>query len=196
MRDFWHAFMASAAIAVFDDKMRYLAVSRRFLSDYELGDAAEVIGRSIYETFPNMPPRWRENHIRVLAGEELPSDADFLPCRDGRIQWVRWSIEPWRSDDGRIGGALLYAEVISDEVAARRLDSETQFRVTFEKAPIGIAHTAPDGRFLRINEAACRMLGYSVDELTTKSFLDTTHPDDLAASVAGFELLRWQDRPL
>jgi hypothetical protein len=68
MADFWHASIASAfqkgdtswidalpdvqaAIAVFDGKMRYLAVSRRFLSDYELGDPAQVIGRSIYETF-------------------------------------------------------------------------------------------------------------------------------------------------
>src|SRR5215467_10906598 len=37
---------APAAIAMFDDKMRYLAVSRRFVSDYELGDPAELIGRS------------------------------------------------------------------------------------------------------------------------------------------------------
>jgi PAS domain S-box-containing protein len=62
--------------------------------------------------------------------------------------------------------------------------------VTFEKAPIGIAHLAPDGRLLRINEAARRMLGYSADELAHKSVLDTTHPDDLAASVARFELIR------
>jgi PAS domain S-box-containing protein len=214
MADFWHAFMAStsrnggdiswgdvvhdmmehapADIAVFDDKMRYLAVSRRFLSDYELGDPAQVIGRSIYETFPDMPPRWREINVRVLAGEELASNEDFFPRQDGRIQWARWSIKPWRTADGRIRGALLYAELITDQVAAGRTltDSETQFRVTFEKAPIGIAHVAPDGRFLRINEAARRMLGYSGDELTTKSFFDTTHPDDLAASVARFELMR------
>jgi hypothetical protein len=46
-----------AAVAVFEDKMHYLAASRRFLSDYELGDPAQVIGRSIYETFPDMAPR-------------------------------------------------------------------------------------------------------------------------------------------
>jgi PAS domain S-box-containing protein len=180
----------SAAIAVFDDKMRYLAVSRRFLSDYELGDPAQVIGRSIYETFPDMPPQRREIIVRVLAGEEPASEEDFFPRQDGRIQWARWSIKPWRTADGRIG-ALLYAEVITDQVAASRgpTDSETQFRVTFEKAPIGIAHVALDGRYLKVNEAACRMLGYSADELTTKSFQDITHPDDLAASIARFELM-------
>jgi PAS domain-containing protein len=145
MADFWHASTASdfrkggdaswvdaipdvpAAIAVFYDKMRYLAVSRRFLSDYALGGPAQVIGPSIYETFPHMAPRWREIHVRVLAGEELASEEDLFSCPDGRIQWARWSIKPWRTADGRIGGALLYADEIADQVAAGRalIDSET-----------------------------------------------------------------------
>jgi PAS domain S-box-containing protein len=62
--------------------------------------------------------------------------------------------------------------------------------VTFESAPIGIAHVAPDGSWLRVNEAMCRILGYPADELTTKSFQDTTHPDDLATSVARVEQIR------
>ncbi len=94
--------------------------------------------------------------------------------------------------DDRIGGALLYAEVITDQVAARRAltDSETQFRVTFENAPIGIAHVALDSRFLRVNEVVCRILGYSADELMTKSLRDTTRPDDLAVGRARWELIR------
>ena len=36
----------------------------------------------------------------------------------------------------------------------------------------------------------CRILGYPADELTTKSFQDTTHPDDLATSVARVEQIR------
>jgi PAS domain S-box-containing protein len=217
MADFWHASIASAfrksgdiswvdairdvpaAVAVFDDKMRYLAVSRRFLSDYELGDPAQVIGRSIYETFPDMPPRWREIHCRVLAGEELPSEEDFFPRQDGRIQWARWSIKPWRTADGRIGGALLYAELITDQVAAGHAltDNETQFRLSFEKAPVGIAHLAPDRRLLRINEAARRMLGYSADELTTKSFWDITPPGRSRGECCTLRAnARRQDRPL
>src|SRR5258707_3792496 len=42
----------------------------------------------------------------------------------------------------------------------------------------------PDLRWLRANEALCRILGYPVDELVTKSLQDITHPDDLAANLA------------
>jgi PAS domain S-box-containing protein len=90
---------------MFDDKMRFLAVSRRFLSDHELGDAAGVIGRSVYEILPDLPLRWRKIHVRVLAGEELAHEEDFFPRKDGRVYWIRWSMKPWRTADGRIGGA-------------------------------------------------------------------------------------------
>jgi PAS domain S-box-containing protein len=62
--------------------------------------------------------------------------------------------------------------------------SEARFRATFENAAVGIAHVAPGGRWLRVNEALCRILGYPADELITKSFQDITHPDDLAADLA------------
>jgi PAS domain S-box-containing protein len=64
---------------------------------------------------------------------------------------------------------------------------EAQFRATFENAPLGIAHVTADGRWVRVNEALCRILGYSADELTTMSFWDVTHPDDIAASLARFD---------
>ena len=51
---------APAAIAMFDANMRYLAVSRRFISDFQLPVPAELVGRSHYEIFPDIPPRWRE----------------------------------------------------------------------------------------------------------------------------------------
>jgi PAS domain S-box-containing protein len=63
-------------------------------------------------------------------------------------------------------------------------------RAAFDNAAVGIAHIGPDGRWLRVNRALCRILGYPVDELLTKSFRDVTHPDDLAADLAKFELMR------
>jgi PAS domain S-box-containing protein len=164
---------APAGIAMFDDKMRCLAVSRRFLSDHELQDRAEVIGRSVYEIFQDMPARWREIHVRVLAGEELAHAEDCFPRQDGRMYWVRWSMKPWRSINGRIGGAMLFAEMVNEQVEAKRAltESEARFRATFENAAVGIAHLAPDLRWLRVNKALCRILSYPVDELVTKSLL-------------------------
>jgi PAS domain S-box-containing protein len=69
-------------------------------------------------------------------------------------------------------------------------DSEARFRATFDHAAVGIAHIAPDGIWLRVNGALCRILGYAADELLTKSLRDVTYPDDLAADLARVQLVR------
>jgi PAS domain S-box-containing protein len=68
--------------------------------------------------------------------------------------------------------------------------SEEQFRATFENAPLGIAHVTADGRWIRVNQALCRILGYPARELITMTFQDVTHPDDRAASRARFDRIR------
>jgi PAS domain S-box-containing protein len=183
---------APAAIAMFDTNMICLAASRRFLTDYQVPEGVQVIGVSHYEPFPDVPPRWREVHRRVLAGEELSADEDPFIRADGRTDWCRWTMKPWRRADGRIGGALLFTEVINAQVEARRAiaESEARFRATFENATVGIAHVAPDGRWLRVNEALCRILGYPADELHATSSQDVTHPDDLEADLSQLAQMR------
>jgi hypothetical protein len=56
---------------MFDHKMRFLTVSLRYLANNEFGEAAKVIGRSLYEIFPDIPPRW----CQELASEETFSRA-------------------------------------------------------------------------------------------------------------------------
>lgn len=58
-------------------------------------------------------------------------------------------------------------------------ESEEQLRGTFEQAAVGIAHVAPDGRWLRVNQKLCDIVGYSKEELLKLTFQDITHPDDL-----------------
>lgn len=62
-------------------------------------------------------------------------------------------------------------------------DYEALFRLTFEHAAIGIAHVAPDGRWIRVNQKLCDLLGYSPQELDFLSFQDVTHADDLDADL-------------
>jgi len=58
-------------------------------------------------------------------------------------------------------------------------ESEERFRGTFEQAAVGIAHVAPNGRWLRVNRRLCDIVGYTEPELWTRTFQDITHPDDL-----------------
>src|SRR6266436_6603464 len=127
----------------------------------------------------------------VLNGQTVLKEL-LRTHKDGHLVPVEINISPILDRSGRIIGTSVIYRDISERRRAEQArlalaDSEARFRVTFENAPVGITNVAPDGRFLRVNEAACRLIGYSADELTTKSFQDITHPDDLAASVARIE---------
>jgi diguanylate cyclase (GGDEF)-like protein/PAS domain S-box-containing protein len=57
--------------------------------------------------------------------------------------------------------------------------SEERFRSAFNYAAIGMALVAPDGKWLQVNSALCKILGYSENELLATNFQILTHADDL-----------------
>ena len=69
-------------------------------------------------------------------------------------------------------------------VGLRIRSLEERFRATFEQAAVGIAHVAPDGRWLRVNQKLCDIVSYSYEELMPLTFQDITHPDDLEPDIA------------
>lgn len=56
---------------------------------------------------------------------------------------------------------------------------DTLFQSAFKYAAIGMAIVAPDGTWLKVNDALCSIIGYTPQELMSKTFQDITHPDDL-----------------
>ena len=67
---------------------------------------------------------------------------------------------------------------------AKLNDAIVVHRATFELAAIGIAHLTLEGRWIRINPFLCDMLGYSAEELQTKTFQDVTYRDDLPTALS------------
>jgi two-component system, cell cycle sensor histidine kinase and response regulator CckA len=81
--------------------------------------------------------------------------------------------------------AQLLHDVAERQLAEEALrQSEEQFRLTFEIAPIGMAVLTTDGRFVRVNQSFCATIRYTADEILGRSFADITHPDDLASNLA------------
>jgi PAS domain S-box-containing protein len=109
---------APAAVAMLDREMRYLAVSRRWMQDFGL--KGEIVGRSHYEVFPEIPEHWKAIYRRCLAGAIEKSDEDCLARADGSIEWVKWEAHPWFKENGEIGGIVIFSENISERKRAEQ----------------------------------------------------------------------------
>ncbi|EIJ44264.1 PAS domain S-box [Beggiatoa alba B18LD] len=76
----------------------------------------------------------------------------------------------------------------TNETLDTLFESENYFRAIFENAPIGMMLIDNQThRFLQANQAICQMLGYSRNELLSKTVSEITHPDDLMLNRQLFE---------
>lgn len=177
---------APLGIAIFDRHMRYLTASRQYLSDQGLPGDTPLAGRLHYDVFPDVPQKWRDAHARVLAeGVELSHTADPYVQADGRVEWIRWRVAPWREDDGEIGGLVLYTEAVTGAVESRlKLEAaEARYRAVFDQAATGMARVSASGLFLELNDKFCAIAQYSREEMLRLTFQEITHPDDLKSDV-------------
>jgi PAS domain S-box-containing protein len=61
--------------------------------------------------------------------------------------------------------------------------SQADFGRAFDQAAIGMALVGLDGAWLRVNEALCQIVGYTVHKLLATNFQQITHAQDLAADL-------------
>lgn len=122
----------------------------------------------------------------ILKGEKSLEEEIDIEGFDGMRKTILHSAVPLRDTARRITGAVVVNEDITERKNAEKAlrESEALFRRMFDLAPIGAAVVSLDFRFLMVNEALCRITGYSAEELTSRSFVDITHPDDVEADVA------------
>ena len=87
-------------------------------------------------------------------------------------------------------GAAFDDMALSLEARERDLrQSEGIFRAVFDQAAIGMTQTDLDGRWLRVNDRMCAILGYARSDLLGRRFADFTHPDDIEADLASRDAL-------
>lgn len=185
-----------AAIAMFDQDMRYISSSRRWLLDYNLGEQ-DLTGRSHYDVFPEIPERWREIHRRCLAGAVERSDADPFPRADGKLDWVHWEIHPWRNPDDRIGGLIMFTEVITQRVQAQAAlqASEERFRRVVESAPEAI-FIRTGQTFAYLNAAAVKLFGAThPEQLLGQPVLNRFQAESRAPALERIQELDTHQRP-
>ena len=123
-------------------------------------------------------------HGRVagaLAGEPSRGETRFV-TGNGEERVCDLSLMPIRDDDRRTASVLFAGLDVTERAR--------QYRATFENAAVGIAHVSADLRWLRANQAMCRIVGWPMNELLSTPFADISHPDDFAVDLANIEQVR------
>jgi PAS domain S-box-containing protein len=152
-------------------------------------------------SFDAPPDERPDNHKICRDGKELtPEQMPMqIACRgvevrdfemdvvraDGGSRKLLCYVRPLKDAAGRVRGSV---GGFLDITSRRRMEealreSEERFRGTFENAAVGIAHVHASGRFLRVNEKFCAIVGYARAELLQRTYQEITHPEDLAASI-------------
>ena len=176
-----------ASLAMFDNEMKYIATSRRWMNDYNLGDQ-NIIGKSHYEVFPEIEEEWKSIHQRCLNGAIERKEEDFFIRTDGSKEWLKWEIRPWHKSNGKIGGVIMFTEVITERkhVEIRLEQSEERHRTLVENISDVIVLVDENMKAIYRSPSVKKVLGYSPEEIQDKTFFDLVHTSDIEKCRAVF----------
>lgn len=132
---------------------------------------------------PDDRERAAGNLEAILAGREVGLSEYTAIKKDGSTFPVLMHSTPIVRNKEAVGLRGFIVD-ISERIKAEKAlkENEAVYRATFELAPLGVSHVSPDGRFLKVNNRTCQILGYTRDELELLNLSDITHPEDLQES--------------
>ncbi len=163
--------------------LRFLAVNDAAVSHYGYS-REEFLAMTIADIRPAEDvPRLLES---IASTQQFRADRSEFWChrkRDGMLIKVKVTSHALEFE-GRPARMVLADDVTQRLQNEHELqEREQRFRATFEQAAVGMAHVTLDGRWLRVNQKLCEIVGYTHEELLERTFLDITHPDDRARDL-------------
>lgn len=193
LRKMYRAVMESPSMVMITDARGNIEYVNPKFTETTGYSFAEAVGRNPrFLKSDKVPPEtYKELWETIRAGREWRGEM-VNRKKNGELYWEYAAIAPIAEIEGNITNFIAVTEDITErkkmEEALR--ESEERFRATFDQAAVGIAHVAPDGRLLLINQKYCEIVGYPEGELKNLTFQQITHPDDLETSIKQFKLLR------
>jgi PAS domain S-box-containing protein len=121
---------------------------------------------------------------RLSRRERLDRYPAKLVAKDGSLRHVLITSNG-RFDDGRFVNTRCFTIDVTglQEADYARRQSDERLAATYEAAMVGIAEVDEHGRYVRINDALCNILGRSREQLLATDLLEITHPEHRAGEA-------------
>ncbi len=122
----------------------------------------------------------REGAVQSNAGpaDEVRTVELRMEKPDGAPFWARLEATAAQDADGSPVGRVVMTDISARVRAEERLkESETRFRLLFERAPLSYQSLDENGHFIVVNQTWLDTLGYCREEVIGASFSDFLHPD-------------------
>ncbi len=170
---------APVCVAMFDNQLTYLAHSSRWLDLYA-GDEP-LVGRPYESVHCETTAEWRQVLHDALGGKASRSEEDRWLLADGTPKWVRWSVHPWITELGTIGGIIISTDDITPykQIEHRLLATQEDLKRAQAVASIGSWRIDLLRNQMVWSPESYRILG--IPEGSTASydvFLGQVHPED------------------
>jgi PAS domain S-box-containing protein len=158
--------------------------------------AVEMIGSSILKIIPE--DRRDEETIfieSVRRGQSITHFDTVRLTKGGEHIHVSVTTSPIKDSTGVIVGVSKIARDITESMKSEeaRRASDLRYRTLFEHAPDGIIVSDKTSRHIDVNESACRMLGYSRDELIRLNAFDIVAVSDVPVIATTLEAINAGD---
>ena len=161
---------------------KFWLVNQEFQKIFALTEE-KVINKTDRELFPpHIADSFAANDRLVIDSKQSLTTGERVYHANGELHTYLSLKFPLVNSEGQVTSIVGIANNMTEikEVQTKLSKSEIKFRSTFEQAAVGMAHVSIDGRWLRVNQKLCEIVGYTKQELLLLNFEDITHPDDLA----------------
>ena len=167
----------------------FVGCNAAFARNVGLSDPSEIAGKTDFDIHTRTDAdRYRADDREIMRSGEARIEYDEPMTRaDGSDGWARTSKVPIRDKDGRVTGLLgTYQDVTDQKRAAEALrESERFLDSIIENLPVMVfVKDAATFRFVRLNKAGERMLGYSRERLVDQDSTGIVPPEEEAHFAA------------
>ena len=155
-----------------DQSCTYLGCNQAFALDAGLKTPAEIIGKTDFElAWTGMAEVYRADDKAMMEQGSAKLNFEERQTRpDGSRLWLQTTKLPMRDREGKVTGVIgTYEDITARKHAENEL---RQMQFSLENASDSVFWIDPQSRIVYANEAACRTLGHSREELLTLSIPD------------------------